>query len=147
MIKEFKGKNRFLSNFYPSPFVLGEKLYKTNEHYYQSQKAANKKDREIIRLAATPGKAKRLGRNVEIIDVWEETKDLVMTTGLKAKFDGNPGLRNLLLATGDQTLIEGNYWNDKYWGKCLKTNEGGNKLGRLLMNLRTFYKINKRGNS
>ncbi len=28
----------FMSNFYPSPFVVGENTYKTNEHYFQSKK-------------------------------------------------------------------------------------------------------------
>lgn len=28
----------YLSNFYPSPFKLNGHIYKTNEHYFQSQK-------------------------------------------------------------------------------------------------------------
>jgi len=39
-----------------------------------------------------------------------------------------------LLATGDQELIEGNTWGDRFWGVC--DGEGQNQLGRLLMELR-----------
>ncbi len=38
---KFYGKDKpygFLSNFYPSPFSINKKLYKTVEHYFQSKK-------------------------------------------------------------------------------------------------------------
>ena len=140
MINEFKNAYRFLSNFYPSSFRLNNKTYTTVEHYYQSQKAEDKRDRETIRLARTPEKAKRLGRVVKTIDTWEETKELVMETGLKAKFDQNLILKKELISTGDNMLVEGNYWGDKYWGVCLKTNKGKNRLGKLLTKLRNEYR-------
>ncbi len=139
MIKSFSNEYVFLSNFYSSIFVLGGKEYFTNEHYYQSQKAANEDDREAIRNMHTPGQAKRLGRKIKIIGVWEETKEMVMETGLRAKFDQNPPLKEELIETGDQEIQEGNYWNDKEWGVCLKTGEGKNKLGKLLMKIREEY--------
>ncbi len=45
-----------------------------------------------------------------------------------------PTLRERLLATGDQTLIEGNTWGDTYWGVCRGV--GLNNLGTLLMQVR-----------
>ena len=62
-----------------------------------------------------------------------------MLTGLRKKF-ADPELRNLLLATGDEELIEGNYWGDTYWGVC--NGVGQNKLGKLLMQVREEIKNN-----
>ena len=51
-------------------------------------------------------------------------------------------LREALLATEDYYLIEGNYWNDKYWG-CIQENNmwvGNNYLGKILMKVRDELK-------
>ena len=44
----------------------------------------------------------------------------------------------MLIKTGDQELIEGNYWNDTYWGVCKGV--GQNKLGKILMRVREELK-------
>ena len=135
MIKSFSGIYEFLSNFYSSPFIIKGFKYYTVEHYYQCRKAKNIEDRKMIRTACSPSEAKQLGRRIEIIDNWEQTKELVMEIGLRAKFDQNPHLKRKLILIGSQIIQEGNYWNDKEWGICLKTNKGKNKLGKLLMKL------------
>ena len=43
-------------------------------------------------------------------------------------------MTNLLLSTGTQELVEGNAWNDRFWGVCKGV--GQNHLGKLLMELR-----------
>ena len=53
---------------------------------------------------------------------------------LHLKFRQHPELGNLLIATGDAELIEGNIWRDTYWGVC--NGVGKNRLGELLMQLR-----------
>ena len=55
---------------------------------------------------------------------------------LEQKFT-DPTYKKLLLNTGDLYIQEGNYWGDKFWGICLKTNTGQNILGHLIMNIRT----------
>ena len=40
----------------------------------------------------------------------------------------------MLLATGEEYLVEGNTWGDKYWGVC--GGIGLNHLGKLLMQVR-----------
>ena len=48
-----------------------------------------------------------------------------------------------LLATGEEELIEGNYWHDTCWGvcNCAKCGDKGeNRLGKLLMEVRTLYR-------
>ena len=68
-----------------------------------------------------------------------------MLIGLRKKF-ANPELRDLLLATGDEELVEGNYWHDNEWGNCTcprcKNIPGKNKLGKLLMQVREEIKNN-----
>jgi hypothetical protein len=52
---------------------------------------------------------------------------------LAAKFK-EPWLRDQLIATGDAELIEGNTWNDTFWGVC--NGKGSNFLGKALMDIR-----------
>ena len=47
------------------------------------------------------------------------------------KFKQNPELKQKLLETGNQELIEGNTWNDTFWGVC--NGQGQNWLGKILM--------------
>ena len=58
-----------------------------------------------------------------------------MKFALRCKFQV-PELREKLLATGDEELIEGNWWNDKFWGVC--KGEGCNMLGLILMEVRDY---------
>ena len=145
MIKQFQGEYRFLSNFYPSMFTLKEISYPTVEHYYQSNKADRESDRKLILECKTPGQAKRLGSVVKLISIWDEVKDLVMETGVRAKFLQNTDLKYRLLNTKNYIIVEGNYWHDNYWGtcycnKCKNNITAKNKLGRILMDLRNDLK-------
>ena len=139
MILEFEGKYDFLSNFYPSPIFYDGITYPTNEHFFQAMKTLDQEERKKIAAADTPGKAKRMGRSVDLRPDWEKIKVEVMRLGLILKFQ-NPDLKEKLLATGDEELIEGNWWCDQFWGSCncskhIRT-PGRNVLGMLLMELR-----------
>jgi len=54
------------------------------------------------------------------------------------KFINNPVLRQQLLDTGDQRLVEGNKWGDIYWGVCKGC--GRNQLGKTLMRAREMFR-------
>ena len=75
IINCFEGQYDFLSNFYPSPFVHEGIIYSTNEHFFQAMKTLDIEKRREIAKAATPGQAKRLGRQVELRADWENIKD------------------------------------------------------------------------
>jgi hypothetical protein len=62
-----------------------------------------------------------------------------MSQGLIKKFS-NPGLKSKLLETQDSILVEGNIWGDTFWGVDIRTNQGRNTLGILLMKLRDVIK-------
>ena len=144
-IDGFDGEYAFLSNFYPSP-IRGDDgiLYPTVEHFFQAMKTEDLDYRKRIAWAATPGQAKRMGRQLQLRPDWEAVKEDYMRIALVKKFS-NPELKAALIATGDADLIEGNTWHDNHWGDCRCENccdkEGLNWLGRLLMIVRNYYKF------
>ena len=133
MIGPFDNEYRWLSNFYPSKVVFGGKEYKSVEHAFQAAKTLDDKDREWIASAIHPGEAKKRGKCVILREDWEDVKDDVMWVCLQSKFS-NIALKKKLLNTGDEELVEVNWWKDRYWGVC--DGVGENKLGKLLMRLR-----------
>jgi len=134
MIDSFSGEYSFLSNFYPVEIELDGQVYPTLEHAFQAAKTSNKYERERIRLMATPGQAKNAGRHVQLEKGWDIAKKNVMYKLVLQKFERNPELRQKLIDTGDEELVEGNNWNDHYWGVC--NGVGQNILGKILMNVR-----------
>ena len=143
MILYFKEENAFLSNFYESPVRFEGINYPTVEHAFQAAKSLSADVRQKIASATTPGGAKGLGRQVCLRPDWEQIKDSVMLECVREKFK-NPELREKLLATGYEKLVEGNWWHDNYWGNCqctqCKSIVGHNKLGKILMQVREEIK-------
>jgi ribA/ribD-fused uncharacterized protein len=129
MIVSFTGENKFLSNFFPcdiGPFPSVENAYV----------AAKLKGTHPILLTCSPGKAKRYGREHELVPEWsnEVHRVNIMRQLLHVKFSHVP-LKNALLATGEVLIVEGNTWNDTFWGQCPVGN-GKNWLGNILMEIR-----------
>lgn len=145
MIDRFDEKYSFLSNFEPVNIVEVQSdgttiVYPTVEHAFQAAKTDNIEERVRISKEETPGKAKRAGGKRGYITLrhnWDQLKDSVMIHYLRLKFSC-PELREKLLATEDECLIEGNNWNDTYWGVC--SSVGENRLGQLLMQVRAELK-------
>lgn len=135
-IKKFMGKNRFLSNFWPGEVVYEKHRYPSVEHAYQAAKTLDKAAQRAIRFAEKPGQAKKLGKKVEMRPDWDQIKLQVMEDLTRQKYNRNPELKAKLLATGDADLQEGNTWNDTFWGINVKTGEGENNLGKILMKVR-----------
>lgn len=137
-INMFRGRWAFLSNFsYVAHGVYG---YPTNEHFFMAMKSKDPEYRALVKVAPTPGNAKKMGSQVQLREDWEEIKDEVMLAGLRVKFWPTTLLAALLLGTDDLVLKEGNWWHDQYWGDCScpthKNTPGENKLGILLMQVR-----------
>jgi len=130
VIDRFSGDFGFLSNFYEASLWHRGKQYRSVEHAYQACKASDEATHETIRNARTPSVAKRLGKAVSLPADWETRKVDLMRELVTEKFK-NPLLRALLLATEDVELVEGNTWNDRFWGVC--RGAGLNWLGKILM--------------
>lgn len=139
-IESFSGKYRFLSNFYPCTVELDGETYSSVEHAYQAAKTLDIKDRQIIRDTPQPNIVKKLGRYVTVRNNWEEIKLEIMSVLVWQKFSTNEELRTKLLETRDYELIEGNWWNDTYWGICKGV--GQNNLGKILMAVRSVLEKN-----
>jgi ribA/ribD-fused uncharacterized protein len=122
-----------LSNFHRCLVVYEGILFKTTEHAFQAAKTFDKKARLKIAYLPSPRKAKIAGRKVILREDWEQVKDAVMYDILKLKFS-QPYFEKKLPETGKAQLVEGNTWNDTYWGVC--NGEGKNKLGVILMKIR-----------
>ena len=134
-----KDKYGAFSNFYHFPFEVHGLMYKTVEHFYQSQKAVNQYDQwlEIVN-AKTPKMAKYLGSKVVLPIDWEDQKYSIMLQGVRLKFYQNSDLTNLLISTGDAIIYEDSPY-DKIWGTGKRggIGSGKNLLGKILMEVRS----------
>ena len=101
---------------------------------YHEETTKSPQVRNEIAALLTPGATKKAGRKVPLPSDWELRKVGIMEGFLRQKF-AHPDLREKLLATGDAVLIEGNTWNDTFWGVC--NGVGQNQLGLLLMKIRS----------
>lgn len=133
----FRGVTGFLSNF--SPYKEDEMYefdgikYPTNEHFYQAQKFASEYRQQI---ADHPSKGlKKFCRTLPSFrtELWLDARVDVMLLGLKYKFS-LPRYKELLLLTGNEELVERNWWKDTFWGVC--NGVGENRLGKMLMEIR-----------
>lgn len=136
-IDSFRGEHDYLSNFYSCPVEYDGLTYQNTEAAFQAAKCVDRNEREKF-VSLSPGQAKKLGRKVDLREDWETVKIDVMRDVLKSKFSLNFELREKLIATNDVELIEGNHWNDRFWGVC--RGKGQNHLGKLLMELREILK-------
>ena len=124
------------SNFAPYGVEMGDAWWPTVEHYFQAQKFNDAAYKERIRRARRPKDAKSLGRTraIPIRKDWDEARLMVMYEAVRKKFETHPHPRQLLLATGQQELIE-NAPMDGFWG-CGPDGAGNNHLGKILMRVR-----------
>jgi Xaa-Pro aminopeptidase len=95
----FDGEYAFLSNFYDSPIEKDGIVYPTNEHFFQAMKTLDNEERKKIAAAETPGKAKRMGRNVKL-------RPGFLTMDFGAKFDGycSDMTRTIVLGKADSEM-------------------------------------------
>ena len=144
MISGFFKEHRWLSNFWIHPVTYQHVTAPTAEHHYQAAKALDPADAAMILAAETPGTAKRLGTAIALRPDWGSVRYQIMQGIVTAKF-ADPALRQLLLATEDEALVEENSWHDTTWGVCsCETHQGAgtNWLGQILMTVRERLREN-----
>jgi ribA/ribD-fused uncharacterized protein len=147
-IESFIGEYRWLSNFHLCPIAYNGFIYPSTENAYQAAKCLNENDIEqfVKRyddenkqwVWVSPREAKKLGGQIKMRPDWDDIKLIVMRQITDIKFE-HYELKQLLLATGDKELIEGNAWGDTFWGVC--NGIGQNHLGKILMAKRTELKL------
>ncbi|NUQ75852.1 MAG: NADAR family protein [Polyangiaceae bacterium] len=128
----------FLSNFSPHGVELDNFYYPTVEHFFQAAKfvETDPAHAEAIRRARKPRDAATMGRDRghPIRKDWEAVKEDIMRRGVRCKFRTHPEVRELLISTGDELLVERSPI-DFYWG-CGEDGSGLNRLGAILMEIR-----------
>lgn len=124
------------SNFSPHPFELDGATWPTVEHCFQAAKFPGTDHAEAICLAKSPREAKRLGRSRAhpIRPNWDDVRDDVMRRAVRRKFETHADIRELLLSTGDEELVE-DAPRDYYWCRGAR-GTGKNRLGVILMGVR-----------
>lgn len=144
VVSSFDGNYEFLSNFFPCPVFFEGTTYTSLEHAYQAAKTTDKMKRLSIASCGSPGIAKRRGRDLPLRADWEDVKEDIMHKLVMQKFVQNYSLAQLLLATGEALLVEGNDWHDNFWGNCgcprCDSIPGHNVLGFILMEVRSEIK-------
>ena len=142
MINNFGNEYSFLSNSFLCPVSFEGLDYTNAESLFQSCKFRKVKSRKVFTNMG-PNSAILKGRHVTLRDDWEDVKEKYMYRVVKAKFQQNPDLKQKLLDTKEEELINGNMKHDNFWGKCYCekcTNRfGRNKLGEILMKVRKEF--------
>ncbi|MFT6287243.1 MAG: ribA/ribD-fused uncharacterized protein [Alcanivorax sp.] len=93
-------------------------------------------EREKVRSANHPKKARRLGRRrfVKIRRDWSTVRRVVMTRATYTKCRTHTEIAQRLLETGDRTLVETSQY-DYFWGLG-RDQRGSNVYGAVLMDVR-----------
>ena len=142
------------SQWYRSPFKVGDKEYANAEQYMMAEKARLFGDKEMERkIMATnsPRDAKAFGRKVKNFNAgtWQAVARDIVYRGNYAKFTQNPELRDALMKTDGTTLVEASP-TDAIWGIARteddplaldrKTWKGKNWLGEVITKVREDLK-------
>lgn len=140
MIKFYKSNDPhgYMGNFYRRRFFVYDRWWDFVEAPYQAMKTSDKAEQDSIHAAVKPMAARLLGQKVAMRPDWDQVKAGFMKECLIAKFLQHKDLRDQLIATGEEELIEDSPI-DWYWG-CGSDGTGTNMLGKLLMEVRELLK-------
>ena len=144
----------WLSNFYHCKIVFNNKVFCSSEQLFMYLKALYFKDYEIasqILKVKTPKEAKKLGRKIRDFneEAWSEVREDKMEQTIKAKFNQNPQLKELLLSEefDNKQFVEASPY-DRIWGigysedfAMANINDWGqNLLGKIITQYRENHK-------
>ena len=141
-----------LSQWYEADFCVDDIHYPTAEHYMMAEKARLFDDNVALMKileSTSPAEAKKLGRTVKGYqdDIWKKHRFDFVVRGNQAKFSQNQQLKEFLINTGDNILVEASP-RDRIWGVGMGQSNpdaenpskwrGLNLLGFALMEVRMY---------
>lgn len=140
MIKFYKSTPPYgyLNNYYPARMYIYNQYWDNVEAAYQSQKTLNPAEKNKIWACSSAKEARSVGQFIALRPDWEDVKISIMTECVLAKFFQNPDIRQKLIDTGNQEIIEDSPIDD-FWGSG-KNEDGQNNLGKILMKVREMLK-------
>lgn len=142
-----KPETRWLSNMAYCNVEHEGIIYPSTENMYQAMKynatdmVQNTITRDMVPIRKfisklSPSESKAFAKANPMTNPYFKTMQFaIMSLANYKKFSQEP-FRSKLLATGDCHLEEGNWWHDRFWGVDIKTREGENNLGKILMQTR-----------
>lgn len=125
-----------LHNFSAHQVTFEGLIYPTVEHAYHSSKFENQGIKAEIQNAESPLKAYELGQKYKSSRKtnWDEIKVDTLQSIILEKVKQHAEVRDALIATGDEEIVEENP-NDDFWGTG-KDGRGENQTGKILMRIR-----------
>lgn len=125
-----------LHNFSANAVEIDKVVYPTAEHAFHALKFEDPNIREEIINSSSPVAAFHLGKKYkpQRRSDWDDIKVGVLEDIIRHKALQNPDVKDALLLSGDEQIIEDNP-NDDFWG-CGSDGEGQNHTGRILMKIR-----------
>jgi len=145
LIRKVKDEYGWLGNMSSFPVLYEGKKYRTTEALFQALRFDHEKIIESIREQKSPMSAKmkaKKHRDHMVVEPMSDADLDNMRLVLRLKLLQHPKLRTLLLATGDQEIIEDCTKRPRgsglFWGAANRDGQwvGENWLGRLWMELR-----------
>ena len=140
----------WMGNMAPFPIKYDGKWWLTTEALFQALRFDDDAIREEIRAIKSPMAAKWRSKREKakmVVERLSEQDVANMESVLRLKLQQHPKLKQQLLETGAETIIEdrskGPGGSGKFWGAALKDGEwvGENILGKLWMKLRDELKV------
>ncbi|MFH1216476.1 MAG: NADAR domain-containing protein [Pseudomonadota bacterium] len=154
-----------LSNFHLIPIQWKGVMFPSVEHAYQMSKfyanVSKKLPSNVVKKLAAkfenlvpdlfeifksssrkPSEIKRIANDLAKLGLvradWDAVRVEIMIELLLKKFS-HQKMKNYLIQTEPQYLVEGNDWEDTFWGACPERDKlrGRNVLGLILMNIRS----------
>ena len=154
-VHAFFGELSPFSNFHKAPFVLEDINFFCTEQFIQWKKATLFNDTDNanrILVSSSAQECKELGKGIigSNEDTWKREAEDLCYPGILAKFEQNHCLKEMLLSTGNQEIVEASY--DTTWGTgiplrqkdCLNRSKWNSVglLGHLLMRVRATVQRN-----
>ena len=129
-------EDHLLSTVSDHPIELEGHHWASAEHYYQLKVVASPGALKRIRASETGLKAYKIGRPWyrKKVKNWKEVRRVIMTRALYTKIQMYPEVKQALLDTQDQKIVETSAY-EHYWG-IGRDLRGENVLGQIWMDIR-----------